>query len=388
MTEEIDERLDGHSVLVVSHVSRTGPAHEIERFLATRVRRLLFIGHPLRASEYRRSFIHIRLPDGTISNRRSVAGWIRSEAVSAVIHVILTLWWGLREPKADLYIGLGGVNALCGLLLKSLGQVDKVVFWTIDYVPRRFENRILDWIYRRMDAFCAMHCDRVWNLGSRMVETREKFGNVSREARHNQITVPMGTDLDFELPSVSDIDRFTVAFMGNLLREDQGVETLLEAMPMVIKSAPDARLLIVGDGPHRPNLMALRDQLGLSDRVEFTGAIEDHRDLLVRLSKCGLGIAPYADDPESLTWVTDPGKPKAYLSAGLPVVITRVPEIAAEFESRGAGVISGHLPSELASSIIQVLTATDYDLYRERAQEMAQDYAWPRLFAAALSETL
>ena len=387
MNDAVEARLRSLNVLIVSHVSSTGPAHELERYLAPRARRLLFIGHPLRAAEERRSFAHIRLPDGGVRRRGSLPAWLGSEAVSTPIHVCLTLWWGWRAPKADLYIGLGGVNAFCGLLLRAAGRVERVVFWTIDYVPRRFENRLLDWIYRRIDAFCAVRCDRVWNLGSRMVEAREQFGNVSRAVRANQITVPMGTDPDVEQPALSEIDRFTIAFMGNLLREDQGVETVLAALPRVLDTVPEARLLILGDGPHRPSLVALRERLGLSDRVEFTGAIEDHRELLQRLARCAVGVAPYGDDPESLTWVTDPGKPKAYLSAGLPVVITRVPEIAAEFESRGAGVISGHSPAELADAIVRVLTAPDYERYRERARAMAQDYAWPRLFSSALSAT-
>jgi len=372
MNEAVEARLRSLTVLIVSHVSSTGPAHELERYLAPRARQLLFIGHPLRAAAERRSFAHIRLSDGDVRRRRSLPAWMGSEAASTPIHVGLTLWWGWREPKADLYIGLGGINAFCGLLLRAAGRV---------------ENRLLDWIYRHIDSFCAVRSDRVWNLGSRMVEAREQFGNVSPDIRANQITVPMGTDPDVEQPLPSEIERFTIAFMGNLLRADQGVEILLEALPRVLDAVPDARLLILGDGPHRANLEALRDRLGLSDRVEFAGAIADHRELLQRLARCAVGVAPYGDDPESLTWVTDPGKPKAYLSAGLPVVITRVPEIAADFESRGAGVISGHSPSELADAIVQVLAAPDYEHYRERARAMAQDYAWPKLFSAALSAT-
>lgn len=386
MNEAVEARLRSLNVLIVSHLSSTGPAHELERYLAPLARRLVFIGHPLRAAEERRSFVHIRLPDGGVRGRRSVPAWLGSEAASTLIHVCLTLWWGWREPKTDLYIGLGGVNAFCGLLLRAAGRADKVVFWTIDYVPRRFGNRLLDWIYRRIDAYCAVRCDRVWNLGSRMVEAREKFGNVSPAVRANQITVPMGTDPDVEQPALPEIERFTIAFMGNLLRVDQGVETLLEALPRVLEAIPEARLLIVGDGPHRASLEALRERLGLADRVQFTGAIEDHRELLERLARCAVGVAPYGDDPDSLTWVTDPGKPKAYLSAGLPVVITPVPEIAAEFRSRGAGVVSGHSSAELADAIVRLLAAPDYERYRERSQAMAQDYAWPRLFSAALSE--
>ncbi len=387
VNEPLEARLSSLSVMIVSHIGRTGPAHELEHYLAPRVARLLFIGHPLELAEKRRSFSHVRLPDGRMDSRRDAPGWLLSESVSAAMNVCLTLWWGVRERKADLYVGLGGVNAFCGLLLRALGRVETVVFWTIDYVPQRFKNPLLNWIYHSIDVFCVKHCDRVWNLGARMAPAREGLGGVSPAYRKKQITVPMGTDLVSEpLPS-SEIDRFTIAYMGGL-RENQGVEALIEAMPHVIRMVPEARLLIIGGGPRGPTLKALRMRLGLEEHVEFTGVIEDHQQLLEKLSRCALGVAPYGSAANSYTRFTDPGKPKAYLSVGLPVVITPVPAIAHEIEERGAGLLSGHEPHQLAEAIVRLLTAPDYEGYRQRARAMAQDYAWPRVFSEAFSETL
>ncbi len=55
----------------------------------------------------------------------------------------------------------------------------------------------------------------------------------------------------------------------------KGVQTLLDAAPKVLAAVPKARFLLVGDGPQ---LQAYRDraaELGITDRVVFTGVISD-----------------------------------------------------------------------------------------------------------------
>jgi glycosyltransferase involved in cell wall biosynthesis len=47
----------------------------------------------------------------------------------------------------------------------------------------------------------------------------------------------------------------------------KGHDLVIEALP----SLPEVRLLIVGDGPFRPELEALAGSLGVSDRVRFLG---------------------------------------------------------------------------------------------------------------------
>ncbi len=63
--------------------------------------------------------------------------------------------------------------------------------------------------------------------------------------------------------------RPVVLFVGRL-RAYKGVEHLLRAMPQV-----NANLALVGDGPEYRSLKTLSRQLGLSERVHFTGHLPD-----------------------------------------------------------------------------------------------------------------
>ena len=53
----------------------------------------------------------------------------------------------------------------------------------------------------------------------------------------------------------------------------KGQDTLVRAWPQVVASVPAARLLLVGDGPHRPRVEALAKRLGVSESVVFTGSV-------------------------------------------------------------------------------------------------------------------
>jgi len=64
-----------------------------------------------------------------------------------------------------------------------------------------------------------------------------------------------------------------VAYAGRLARA-KGVHVLLRAMADVLREAPEARLLIAGDGPERDALAGLARDLGIEGSVTFTGHLE------------------------------------------------------------------------------------------------------------------
>jgi len=67
-------------------------------------------------------------------------------------------------------------------------------------------------------------------------------------------------------------DAPVVVCTGRLVRR-KGQDTLLRAWPTVLERHPDARLLLVGDGPDRERLGRLTESLGLRDTVVMTGGV-------------------------------------------------------------------------------------------------------------------
>jgi len=64
-----------------------------------------------------------------------------------------------------------------------------------------------------------------------------------------------------------------VAVCVSRLVPRKGQDTLIQAWPRVLRSVPDAALLLVGGGPYRRRLERLADQAGVAEAVRFTGSV-------------------------------------------------------------------------------------------------------------------
>lgn len=71
-------------------------------------------------------------------------------------------------------------------------------------------------------------------------------------------------------------DAFVLEYCGRLSKE-KNIEFLLKAFKDISSQAPQTRLLIVAFGPHETVLKSLTQELGLTDKVIFTGRVERDR---------------------------------------------------------------------------------------------------------------
>jgi len=67
-------------------------------------------------------------------------------------------------------------------------------------------------------------------------------------------------------------NRPTIISVGRLVHR-KGQDRLIEALPKVLESIPDAALVLVGEGPYRKHLTDLVEKYNLSDHVFFIGRI-------------------------------------------------------------------------------------------------------------------
>ncbi len=136
------------------------------------------------------------------------------------------------------------------------------------------------WLWERLIPRVYRHC----RFAVISPSTRDDL--VARGIPREQIDVVLcGLDHGtFRL--VDGVQRFenpTLVHFGRM-RRYKGIDIVIRAYARVRERIPDARLVIVGDGPERGALEKLVDRLGLRDGVEFTGrmAVEDMVRLLNR----------------------------------------------------------------------------------------------------------
>lgn len=140
-------------------------------------------------------------------------------------------------------------------------------------------------------------------------------------------------------------DQPVVSIVGRLSLE-KGHEVFLDAARSIAADCPDARFLIVGDGPLEATLKHRARVLGLNDRVIFTG----HRNDLAALYGITsvLVIASFTE-----------GIPNVLLEAfanGKPAVATSVGGIPEVLENGHAGwLVSPGDPSAIADRVVALL---------------------------------
>jgi glycosyltransferase involved in cell wall biosynthesis len=113
----------------------------------------------------------------------------------------------------------------------------------------------------------------------------------------------------------------------------KGVDTLIEAMPLVRKQFPLARLRIVGKGDDQPRLEALVQRLGAGFAVDFLGPISDEA-LRAEYAACDLFALPSRKEGFGLVFLEAMtyGKPCVGARAGgTPEVITEETGQLAEY---------------------------------------------------------
>lgn len=116
---------------------------------------------------------------------------------------------------------------------------------------------------------------------------------------------------------------FTVGFVGSL-KPWHGVNHLVHAFARLHQRVPQARLLVVGDGPERAALEMALQQHGLGSAASLVGAVPP--DQIPRfLAAMDVAVAPY---PPHTDFYFSPLKVVEYMAAGLPVVVSHIGQLA------------------------------------------------------------
>jgi len=156
------------------------------------------------------------------------------------------------------------------------------------------------------------------------------------------------------VPNGIDLDRFVAGerepagepVIGSItgLRGEKNLTRLLHAFRQVVDATP-ARLIIAGDGPERSTLQALATELGLAERVQFTGHLDDPAPLYRSIDVFAL-----SSDTEQM-----PLSVLEAMAASTPVAATDVGDIAAMVAAENRPFITPLDATALATAITSLV---------------------------------
>jgi len=125
---------------------------------------------------------------------------------------------------------------------------------------------------------------------------------------------------------------------------------LLRAFAHVVRSAPGARLVVVGDGPERARLTALVDELGLGRAVTLLGFRTDVRD---QLAQADVFVLSSSYEGISMALLEA-------MQAGLPAVATRVGGVPETIVDGDTGVLVEPDDADgLAAALLRLAASPD-----------------------------
>lgn len=103
--------------------------------------------------------------------------------------------------------------------------------------------------------------------------------------------VGCGIDLGHFYTLPEEKKEFDVVFLGRM-HALKGVFDLPHVWQEVVRQRPGARLVIIGEGPHRARMEAMFRGLGLQDSVTCTGGVsEERKNELLAKSRVGLSLS-------------------------------------------------------------------------------------------------
>jgi N-acetyl-alpha-D-glucosaminyl L-malate synthase BshA len=138
-----------------------------------------------------------------------------------------------------------------------------------------------------------------------------------------------------------------ILFVG-YLRPDKGVDALIRAMPYVLNGEPSSMAVIVGSGPEKPKLLALRESLGLQEVVIFAGQVPNSK-LPVFYNACDLFVLPSRRESFGIAAVEA-------MACAKPVVAAAVGGLREVINHGETGLlIEPDNPQHLAAAILRIL---------------------------------
>lgn len=175
------------------------------------------------------------------------------------------------------------------------------------------------------------------------------------------------------------VKQYQLGFAGRLLPHKR-VDRFLTLVAEVGRVMPEIKAVVVGEGEDLPYARRLAEQLGCADRVEFTGKIERHQDVLSLIGTMELLILCSEREGFGLTVLEANAQ-------GVPVLL-RAGEAngSVELIEDGVNGFVCHSDGEMAARAIEVLSrASVKEHLRAGAVDAARGYSEEAVVAKLLA---
>lgn len=224
------------------------------------------------------------------------------------------------------------------------------------YIGYSLIGKYKRWLIKIIDRLCMTLADRNVVLSDWSKKRLYALGQIPLE---KIMVFPSGTDTDLFRPMEKEVSchelnldpsYYYIGFIGSFLAY-QGVDTLIEAAPLVLEKIPHARFLLVGDGPMREEWEKTIQIKGLQNHFIFTGHVP-YRQVPTYIGAMDVCVAPHHRETNQAS----PVKLFDYMASGRPIVASDIDVVREIIADSGCAILTAPDKSEdLAGGILSLL---------------------------------
>lgn len=288
---------------------------------------------------------------------------IKTSVFRYIYEIILNIYFIRKEHKNNpsiTYIWIDPLNALSWIIGKKMWYVSKNIFYTPDYSPQKFKNKILDIIYHKIDSYCARNADQVWNVSSRITQIRDDLW-VEKSKNIFLPNVPWKIQVENNWR-----DKYSLITSGTLNIHLE-YKNLISSVSWLKEKYPDIKLYIAWEWELREEIEEYIDSKHCKTNVILLGFLDMQR-YLQKVSECWIWLAMY-NWKWWFNYYWDSTKCREFMYFWLPILTTSFHSTADEIQKNWTWIIDDSMTVESYSKNITELFE-NYDNYSKNSMEL------------------
>lgn len=360
-------------LIIISHFAENaGTTDYFINDLKNKKYSFFYLRHPLPMSGLKYSEL-IGYVDGEIVSKKKYLS-PKLYAVKTIFEIIVNLWIVsslIFTNQVKIIIAFGSFNAASSIMFKIVGR--KIVFWGVDYSDERFQNFIINSIYKATETFACIFSDLVIQPTKSQLESRLKHHHLNKK---KAIIVPNGiTKIVIKNRKITDWQPVFV-YIGSLSTH-HGMKEFLD---MIQKLIPEVNVEIFGSGEQ---LSLMKEFAHYKNNIIVHGAKDPNfiNEYIAVSHKNYIGVAPYLHSGHVIKG--DSLKIKEYVNLGLPYVSSDAIYITPELKKFGKIYTDNKSFEDLVTMHVYKMR---FDYLRR--QEIIAKLDWNYIFDTKLYPTL
>ena len=193
----------------------------------------------------------------------------------------------------------------------------------------------------------------------------------------------MPNGIDTKLFYTNKTKKSKIILFSGVIYNHRGVDILLKSVPSVLKNIPDAKFVLLGEGPQLEELKTLVQDLKIEKNVEFKGWVK-RQEIPHYLAEASIAIGPLRST--NVTKNALPIKVLEYMAASLPI-LSQKDTLPNNILQQGKNGYFINDVEELASKITQILENDENRIKMgEKSHEIVLEYDWEKVVKNITSE--